>query len=305
MPDDAACLPFRGVYTGVMRAFACLTAFCFGAIAAASGQVSVELLLNQQQFLRDESLPVKVRVTNRSGQALKIGSETDWLSFTIEHRDGFAVPKLSDFSTPGDFMIDSSFAATRSADLMPFYDLQPGRYTISATVKLKQWNQEFSSPGKSFEIVRGTKIWEQEIGVPSSNAVPEVRKYILQQAQYDKQLMLYLRVTDSSERQVYRVAPVGPLVSFSRPETQVDAASQIHLLFQTGARAFRYAVYAPSGELVLRQVHEYARTRPTLRANDAGRIFVNGGTRRITLEDFPALSAASNNTSNEVSIPKP
>ena len=189
-PTDAACLHFRIVYTGVMRAFACLTAFCFGAIAAAKGQVSVELLLNQQQFLRDESLPVKVRLTNRSGQPIKIGNETDWLGFTIEQRDGIVVSKASDFSTTGDFSVDSGFAATRSADLMPYYDLQPGRYTISATVKLKQWGQEFSSPGKAFEIVRGTKIWEQEIGVPSTNAAPEVRKYLLQQAQYDKQLML-------------------------------------------------------------------------------------------------------------------
>src|SRR5262245_43442587 len=190
-----------------MRAFVSFIAFCFGGIVVANAQVSVELLLDQQQFLRDESLPVKVRFTNRSGQAIKIGKETDWLSFTIEQRDGFAVQRTSDFSVPGEFSVESSFAATRSADLMPYYDLQPGRYTISAVVKLKQWNQEVASPPKTFEIVRGTKIWEQEIGVPSNGGVPEVRKYILQQAQYQKQLMLYLRVTDSSERQVFRVVP--------------------------------------------------------------------------------------------------
>ena len=37
-------------------------------LAGVSGQVTVEVLLEQQQFLRDESVPVKVRVTNRSGR---------------------------------------------------------------------------------------------------------------------------------------------------------------------------------------------------------------------------------------------
>jgi len=288
-----------------MRSFAVLFAFCFSAAIAAKGQVSVELLLDQQQFLRDESLPIRVRLTNRSGQPIKIGKETDWLSFTIEHREGFVVPKVSDFTATGEFTLESSFAATRSADLMPYYDLIPGRYTLIATVKLKQWNQEFSSLGKTFEIVRGTKIWEQEFGVPTKEGLPEVRKYILQQAQYQKHLTLYLRVTDSNERQVFRVVPVGQLISFSHPETQIDGASQIHLLFQTGSHAFRYAVYSPSGELVTRQTHEYARTRPVLRANEAGNIFVFGGTRRLAPDDFPALSAVADNASNGVAIPKP
>jgi len=31
-------------------------------------------------------------------------------------------------------------------DLMPYFDLsKPGRYTVTAAVKIKQWNQEVSS----------------------------------------------------------------------------------------------------------------------------------------------------------------
>lgn len=275
------------------------------AALAGRAQISVELLLDQDQYLRDESLPVKVRVTNRSGQAVSLAQEDDWIRFTIEQREHRVVSQNEDMKLGGEFKLESAFVATRTVDLMPYYDLHPGRYTVFATVKVKQWDKEFSTPPKPFEIVRGTKIWEQEFGVPSSGGAPEARKYILQQAQYQKRLMLYVRVTDSLERQVYRVVPVGPLVSFSSPVAQVDGSSQLHLLFQTGARAFRYFVYDPAGEVVIRQTHDYASTRPVLRSNDSGKIFVTGGARHLAPDDYPPLTAAAKSSTNEAPIPKP
>jgi hypothetical protein len=47
-----------------------------------TAQVAVEILLDQEQFLRDESLPVKVRVINRSGQTLRLGQDNDWLGLS-------------------------------------------------------------------------------------------------------------------------------------------------------------------------------------------------------------------------------
>src|SRR6266700_2595653 len=245
-----------------------------------AAQVSVEVVLEQDQFLRDESLPVKVRITNRSGQTLNLGKEPDWLRFTLESRDGSAVSKLGEPLVTGEFSLESSLAASKPVDLMPYFDLsQPGRYTVAATVRIKQWNQEVSSRAKDFEIVRGTKIWEQEFGVPGAAGPPEVRKYALQQANYLKRLLLYVRLTDPDERRVFRVFPVGPLVSFSRPETQLDKENNLHLLFQTGARSLAYAVVSPNGEVILRQTHAYTATRPVLRSNEAGKIFVSAARR--------------------------
>jgi hypothetical protein len=112
-------------------------------------------------------------------------------------------------------------------------------------------------------------------------------------------------VTDAQERQVYRVVPVGPLVSFSEPQAQVDASSQLHLVFQSGARSFRYFVYDSAGELVTRQTHDYASTRPALRSNDSGKIFITGGARHFAPDDYPSLTAAAKSSTNEVAIPKP
>ena len=56
-------------------------------------QVRVEVTLDQEQFLPGEALPAAVRITNRSGQTLHLGGQADWLTFSVESRDGFIVVK--------------------------------------------------------------------------------------------------------------------------------------------------------------------------------------------------------------------
>jgi hypothetical protein len=286
-----------------MRILPSILGFVVASFSSLTAQVTVEVLFDQEQFLRDESLPARVRITNRSGQTLRLGQQPDWLTFAMESREGSVVSKLGDAPVQEEFLLESSMVAVRRVDLMPYFDLSlPGRYRVTAMVKIREWNEEVSSKPKSFEIVRGTKIWEQEFGVPGTGAPPEVRKYALQQANYLKRLLLYVRLTDETENRVFKVFPVGPLVSFSRPEVQLDKQSHLHLLFQTGARAFLYAVINPNGQIVVRQTHDYARTRPVLKSQEDGQIFVSGGTRRVTSDDIPVSSAAS--STNDVQAPK-
>ena len=263
--------------------------FVLHLICSAYGQVTVEVALDQEQFLRDESLPIKLRITNRSGQTLKLGADKDWVTFNVTGRDGLSPLKLGEPSLPESLSIDSAQVATRRIDLMPFYDLSvPGRYSITATVRIAQWSSEVTSSAKEFDIVGGNKVWEQEFGIPTPNGTqPEVRKYILQQATFLKHLRLYVRVTDLAETHTFRVTSVGTLVSFSHPETQVDRASQLHVLFQTGPRSFVYAMLSPDGEVLTRQTHDYANSRPQLHLDEAGQIRVIGGIRRPQTTDLP------------------
>lgn len=291
-------------------------------IVWSTAQVSVEVVLEQEQFLLDESLPVKVRIANRSGQTLKLGQEADWLTFTIESNDGHVVAPLAEVPVAGEQSVDSSMVASRRVDLMPYYDLsKPGRYTVKAMVKIKPWNDEIVSNKKSFEISRGTRIWEQEFGVPAASGAPEGRKYALLEATYvsrrtqdsggrsevpsssQKQLMLYVRVTDLSEHKVFKVFPVGPSLSFSRPEARIDRSSKLHLLFQTGARSFLYHVISPEAEILVRQTHDYTNTRPVLRSGEDGNTFVLGGIRHPTPKDIPAPSPTV--STNDLQTPKP
>jgi hypothetical protein len=263
-------------------------------LVSLSAQVTVEAQPEQKQFLPGEKLTVAVRITNLSGQPLPLGTEADWLSFDVESRDSFMVSERGKLSVMGAFTLESSKVAIKRVDLAPGFDLgQPGRYSVTATVRVKEWNQVFTSKPAVFDIIQGTKLWEKEFGVPPPaggppGAIPEVRKYLVQQASYLKDLRLYLRISDVSNTRIIKVISLGQLLSFSHPEPQVDRLSNLHLLWQTGARSFAYRVVSPDGEIIARQTHEYSQdSRPHLAVDKQGDIVVQGGQRRPTRDDLP------------------
>ena len=269
-----------------------------GVLTPAYGQVRVDISLPQEQFLPGETLVAAVRITNRSGQKLHLGAEEDWLTFSVESRNSSVVAKLGEAPVQGEFDLDSSQVATKRVDVAPYFTLtQPGRYALTATVKIKAWNREINSQPKTFDVVRGSPLWEQEIGVPLpskiTNSTPEVRKYILEQANYLKgQLRLYMRLTDSSGARSYRVFPIGQMVSFSRPQVQVDKWSNLHVLYANGPHSFSYTVFNPDGDLMVREAYDFLGSRPKLKVDEEGKVSVAGGARRLTAQDLPRAEPA-------------
>ena len=263
-----------------------LAVLVFAAVARA--QVNIEVLFDQEQFLRSESLPVRVRISNFSGQTLRLGEEPDWLAFTVSGDDGKALARHGNIPLPKPFTLDSAKSALLRMDLMPYFELnEVGRYKISARMKVPQLQSEVAAEAKSFDIISGAKIWEKEVGMPGTSPMV-VRKFALQQATFLKQARLYARVTDAKEMALIRVLPLGPLTSFSQPEAVVDKSSQLHVLFQTGQRSFSYAIITPDGEQIIRQTHDIVgSSRPRLRQEEDGRVIVHGGQRTILLSDLP------------------
>ena len=268
-------------------------------------QVSIEVVPVQDQFLPDEALTVAVRVTNLSGQSLRLGDDAEWLKLSVESKDSFIVSKTSDVPVRGEFTLASSKVAVKRVDLAPCFSLtRAGRYSVTATVRVKDWDKEFTSPPASFDIIQAATLRELNFGVPNqTGAAPEVRKYSLQQANYLKHLKLYVRISDPDDTKVFRVVAVGGMVSFSSPETQVDKLSNLHVLWQTGARAFAYRVVNPDGEIIANQTYDYTGTRPKLHINEDGKISVTGGIRRRTHADLPAGEIAM--PTNAVVLPQP
>jgi hypothetical protein len=264
-----------------------------------TAQVTVQVKLDQEQFLAGESIPAAVRIFNRSGQNLKFGVEPDWLTFTIEAHDDFVVGKNADVPVTGEFTLESSQVGTKHVDLAPYFVLsRPGRYNVIATLHLKDWDTQLTSTPVNFDIIDGAKLWSSEFGVPLpagvSNTAPEIRKYSLEEANYLRsQLKLYLRVTDPPGSRIFKVVCLGPMVSFGLPEPQLDRASNLHVLYQTGAKSFNYTVFDPDGVMLVRQTYEYTDTRPRMKMDDRGNYTVTGGARVESSGDLPAGPAAA------------
>ena len=156
---------------------------------------------------------------------------------------------------------------------------------------LKDNTQAFALRPKSFDVIEGAKLWEQDFGVPPApgvtNPVPEIRKYTLQQANYIRgQLRLYLRVIETTGK-VVRVVPLGVMLSFSRPEAQIDQFSRLHVLYQDRPQSYSYMVFNPDGEMLVRQTYDYVSGRPRLQLIDQSQIVVAGGSRRVLPSDIP------------------
>jgi hypothetical protein len=258
----------------------------------AAAQVDVEISFSQEQFLPNESIPVAVKITNRSGQTIHLGEPANWLTFNVEAADNYVVMKSSEVPVEGAFDLESSQMATKYVDLQPSFMLQkPGRYRVTATLHIDQWAASCSSKAAPFDVISGAKLWEQQFGVPGeTNRQPEVRKYVLLQANYFKgQLRLYGEVTDAAGSDVMKVLPLGIMVSFSQPVAQVSRLGKLHVLWQSGARMFSYSVLAPDGSLAQQEIYDDYGIRPQMEVNEAGDVVVVGGVRRMHKGELPEI----------------
>lgn len=261
--------------------------------------------MDQDQFLPGETIRLAVRITNRSGQTVRLGADANWLTFTVERPNAGVVAKLEDVPVLGEFELPSSKVATKWVDIAPYFLLEnPGHYLVTGTVRVKEWALERTSPPKTFNIIEGARLWEQDFGVTGKvdpeTGGPLIRRYIVQQANYVKgQLRLYVRVSDPETGKTIKVVPVGRTLSFSRPQAQIDHESNLHLIYQNGPSSFLYTKFDPDGELLLRQTHDIQLTRPRLNVNADREIVVTGGLRRILATDIPAPNPESLGESSE------
>lgn len=271
-------------------AFALLSAWM---VCSLQAQVEVELKCAQKRFLPSESIPLSVRIGNLTGAPLKLGTWPGWLSFSVEQIPTGVAKKIGNVSESGEFTLEQSTVGTIKYDLASVYEIdQMGNYRVTATVTPVEGGESYTSAPLPIEVVNGTRIEERAFGYALPDGTIEQRKYILQQANYLKQVQLYLRVTDLSESRTYKVISLGGLVSFKRPEFLVDKQSRFHVLHQYSATEHRYHVIDADGTMITREVRLGPERRPQLRVNDEGLVAVIGGVRRLDKNDVPPPTEA-------------
>jgi hypothetical protein len=228
---------------------------------------------------------------------LKLGTDDDWLSLAVEDSKRRSVPKLASLPVRGEFQLEHATTGIKRVDITPCFDItQPDRYYLTATLMVPEWRQVVSSKPVTFDVTRGSTLWEQDFGMPGSGpdpSAPEIRRYALLQTLHSQKIRLYVRLTDSLQRQIFRVLLLGQMVSFSNPEPQVDRFSNLHVLYQGSGRSFVHCLINPDGVLIARETYDYTSSRPVLRAESDGRIAVVGGARRLTPTDVPAPPSPS------------
>lgn len=276
-------------------------------------QLSVGIKTDQQIYLSGEAIYLTMEVCNLSGQTLVLGEYPDWLEITLETQDSKTISRTANLDLSGEFKLTSSMSAKRAINIQPYFDLLgSGRYKVTATVHLPQWEQTFTSATQFFEVIKGVELVAFNVGVPeekkegpvedaeeeevkqdaptnnsSLKPGPETRRYALVKVSYLDKMRLYVRITDIYGAIIYHVIPVCGMVAFSSPKALVDSESQLHILNQVHAKRFIYFVVNSKGEMVRRFFYDYIGTKPVLNQNDDGSINVRNGVRIRTSFDFP------------------
>ncbi|MDD5200684.1 MAG: hypothetical protein PHC88_12885 [Terrimicrobiaceae bacterium] len=268
-------------------ALALLSALCVcAALPDAGAQVRVDFSLRRSLFIRYEPLIATVTITNLSGRDLELADVDNhkWFSFNIVHvesgSEALVPPFNADYSlTP--VQIPAGRSIKRAVNITPLYPLTEfGIYRVRATVFDSQSGHFFSSnPPLNVEITEGRMLWQQTVGVPEGEGGGgKTRTLTLLSHRLPDETQLYLRIEDKEGGLIYCTHQMGKLVSFSKPEVEIDANNQIHILQNTAPRMFLYSKVGLNGQILDRKEYTaLSDTRPALRRDTAGGFQVVGG----------------------------
>jgi hypothetical protein len=108
-----------------------------------AAQVTVEVALDQDQFLPSEMLPVAVKITNQSGQPLHLGADANWLTFSVESADGSSWSKMRRCRW-GEFDLDSSQDGDQAGGFgAVFCFVQAGALSRHRNLRIKDWSRRW------------------------------------------------------------------------------------------------------------------------------------------------------------------
>lgn len=273
------------------RALALLLLAVAGPLVARA-QVGIDVTLDRTTYCLYEPVMATVTLTNFTGNGLVFGDrepERGELTFRLQTGDGKRLLPDTDAGNPaGGLVLGAGETKSVKVLLNNVFDLQAeGDYTVAAQVGHSRLSQDFRSTAVLFTISQGRVVWTRRFGLPGSPEGKPItsRKaslYLFPDRQRD-QYALFLE----DDQAVYGVVRLGPRISGSAPQCDVDALSHIHVLFMSRPRLVEYRIYDYG--LRLRQHRYYIADQsvPMLQRDpEIGRIMVVGGRPAVEGIDY-------------------
>lgn len=272
-----------------------LAAFFF-VTTAAQAQLQVELKFKRLQYIAHEPVTATVTITNLSGRDVDLRDKNGqgWFGFEINSGDGrLLVPQKQ--NTPEQSLhVERGRTVTRKVNLSPRFPLQDsGAYHVRANVYFADLNTFFYSPIKVFQVNDARPFWQKTVGRSEGNSgAGETRTYSLILSRFADHTSLYVRVENRSRGTVYATYPLGRVIAYDEPQTELDQVNQLHVLHCTAPRRWAYSHIGLNGELLAHSKFMETKTRPRLRYAEDGRVTVRGGMPDLSV----ALSAPGSDT---------
>ncbi|MBN2452126.1 MAG: hypothetical protein JXR77_17200 [Lentisphaeria bacterium] len=233
------------------------------AAPGARGQISIALKTDFRRYLRYEPVSVTVILRNLSGNTLVFGKEgvnQGYLRFRVERQDGSEAPWLDrDFNPVEDLVLGAGESRQLALALNAVFDLQrEGTYSVTAQLGHRRLPHDYRSEAVTLDVREGLPVLQRNIGLPTASATDQIQAITVSMLLFhDGEKGCYcLRAED--DKAVYGTVRLGPQITGSQPQMDVDAASDVHVLIQLQPRLFAHLVYSisPAG-VRLRQRQQY------------------------------------------------
>lgn len=274
--------------------FGLCAALLSGLALPAHAQLGIQLKTNQVRYVRYEPIQVTVTLFNYTGNSLFFGGRDSEgrLRLLVESNEGFHVPAFDEDVNPAaDLSLGAGESKSLTLAINTMYNMQrEGQYTVRAQIEHPRLDKNYRSEACIVAVAAGSEIWSREVGVPDDQATTPIHvKKVSLRLFPDRNHDLYvLQVEDDNV--VYGVVRLGSRITGTQPLCDVDAISNIHVLFMTRPRFFEYRVYDSS--LQLKQSQFYAvdattNASPSLQRDpEVGRVLVTGGRLALKGVDY-------------------
>lgn len=213
--------------------------------AQSFGQIDVRMEPVRRDYILGETAALRLTITNYTDSTVELKSTPDqsWLHLNVTRRGSSAplspalLPKYPDIKVlPG-----SRKAYT--LELQPNYRLNyEGTYRVVATLRMPDMRTTYSSNAASFNMVPGATVRSFIIQVRGQRLQMNVKMLTM-----SGRTVLYGQVVNPETRIAMGACFLAQYLNFMEPRVLLDRAQNLHVLCQSTADFFTYAVMDTHG----------------------------------------------------------
>ena len=236
----------------------------------ARAQYAVQVELDKDTYLTQESVQAKVSITNRSGSdvAMVGPNGASWLTFEVKDFQGNRVAPVQ-LDAEESFVFKAGATISKAISLARYYPFtEYGYYTVAASVFHPPSGQYYTSE-KVRAIFKDAKAMpggEISYGVPEGFPdAGQIHRYSLCMIQNAEHTNLYLRILDDRTMAKLSTFCMGNIILVADPQISLDRGNCLNILFMAAPHIYAHWCVDPAGKVLRRLYYkEIGSDRPKL-----------------------------------------
>ncbi len=246
-------------------------------VPQAKAQVAVRLQMNKSNYILNEPVTATVHITNHAGRQLILKGEggRSWLNFHLTSH-GRVIPNARRVNyKPA--VIPAGQTVARTVTISSSFALSSmGNFTCETSVSMPgSARNGFTSNRTQFTITKGRVSWVQRAGIP--NAPGEIREYKLIRFTGNRAMELFAEVSSANNGRNIATISLGKILTFRKPTGTLDAANNMHALYQVKPDLFTHTCISPDGKVLSVDHHKRGASGDPRLYPLKGKVVVAGG----------------------------